>query len=127
MGIGATCPFSPLEDLDTNLIMQRDSSMILEQYISSICASDLRTKVQRKFKDIIIPGQLGTVTTMMSSSSMKRRVKVIPLWKLKSMHQNCIINGPDQFLASVFEPRTVKGDTDKIKETVKSLNDIVIL
>ena len=48
-----------LEDLNTNLIMQRDNSMILEQYISSICASDLRTKVQRKFKDIIIPGTIG--------------------------------------------------------------------
>lgn len=48
-----------LEDLSTNLIMQQDTSMILEQYISSICASDLRTKVQRKFKDIIIPGTVA--------------------------------------------------------------------
>ena len=45
-----------LEDLNTNLVLQRDNSMILEQYVSSICAKDLRTKVQRKFKDIIIPG-----------------------------------------------------------------------
>lgn len=44
-----------LEGLNTNLIMQRDDSLILEQYVANICARDLRTKVQRKFKDIILP------------------------------------------------------------------------
>ena len=45
-----------LEDLGTWLILQKDQSIIFEQYIASICASDLRTSVQRKFKDIITPG-----------------------------------------------------------------------
>lgn len=43
-----------LQDLTTNLIIQKDDSMILEQYITELCACDLRTKVQRKFKEIII-------------------------------------------------------------------------
>lgn len=45
-----------LEGLGTWLIFQKDQSMIFEQYISSICASDLRTTVQRKFTEIVKPG-----------------------------------------------------------------------
>lgn len=45
-----------LENLGTWLVLQEDQSMIFEQYISSICASDLRTTVQRKFTQIIAPG-----------------------------------------------------------------------
>ncbi len=45
-----------LEGLGTWFILQKDQSIIFEQYIASICASDLRTSVQRKFTEIITPG-----------------------------------------------------------------------
>lgn len=103
-----------LEDLNTNFIMQRDNSMILEQYISGICAKDLRTKVQRKFKDIIIPStgeRDDDVKFKFEKTSEGDSIVKVEVNAPKVVLSMDFVNS----ILAVFEGLESKGDKSKVK------------